>query len=199
YKGTHVPVGEDQKQHLELARDIAQKFNNDFGVDFFPIVEPLIFGAAARVMSLRDGTAKMSKSDPSELSRIDMTDDADAIARKIRKAKTDPLELPGSAEEFGGRPEAANLMGIYAALADQDIAEVCTQFGGKQFSAFKQELADLAIEKLGPVQAEMRRLMDDPLYVDGVIADGAARARAIAAPILAEVHDIVGLLRPKVD
>ena len=197
YKGTHVPVGEDQKQHLELARDIASKFNNDFGVDFFPIVEPLIFGAATRVMSLRDGTSKMSKSDPSALSRIDMTDDADAIARKIRKAKSDPDDLPAAVEEFDGRPEAANLMGIYAALADQDIAEVCRQFGGKQFSVFKQDLADLAIEKLGPVQDEMRRLLDDPDHVDGIIADGAARARAIAAPILSDVHDIVGFLRPK--
>jgi tryptophanyl-tRNA synthetase len=196
YKSTHVPVGEDQKQHLELARDIAQKFNNDFGVDFFPIVEPLIFGAATRVMSLRDGTSKMSKSDPSALSRIDMTDDADTIAKKIRKAKTDPGELPASVEEFDGRPEAANLMGIYAALADLDVAEVCGQFGGKQFSVFKQALADLAIEKLAPVQDEMRRLLDDPSHVDGIIADGARRARAIATPILAEVHDIVGFLRP---
>ncbi|MBC8339849.1 MAG: tryptophan--tRNA ligase [Rhodospirillales bacterium] len=197
YKGTHVPVGEDQKQHLELARDIAQKFNNDFGVNFFPIVEPLIFGAAARVMSLRDGTSKMSKSDPSELSRIDMTDDEDAIAKKIRKAKTDPDELPDSPDNFVGRPEAANLMGIYAALADTDISDVCRQYGGKQFSAFKQDLADLAIEKLGPMQKEMRRLMDEPSHVDGIIAEGAERARAIAAPILAEVHDIVGFLRAK--
>ena len=197
YKGTHVPVGEDQKQHLELARDIAQKFNNDFGVDFFPIVEPLILGTATRVMSLRDGTSKMSKSDPSALSRIDLTDDADTIAKKIRKAKTDPDDLPASAEDFEGRPEAANLMGIYAALADKDINEVCGQFGGKQFSALKQELADLVIAKLGPVQDELRRLMDDPAYVDSLIADGARRARAIAEPILADVHDIVGFLRPK--
>ncbi len=197
YKGTHVPVGEDQKQHLELVRDIAQKFNNDFGVDCFPIVEPLILGAATRVMSLRDGTSKMSKSDPSALSRIDMTDDADAIAKKIRKAKTDLNDLPAGPEEFDGRPEAANLMGIYAALADQDIAEVCRQFGGKQFSVFKQDLADLAIAKLSPVQDELRRLMGDPSHVDGLIADGTARARAIAEPILSEVHDIVGFLRPK--
>ena len=197
YKGTHVPVGEDQKQHLELARDIAQKFNNDFGVDFFPVVEPLILGAGTRVMSLRDGTSKMSKSDPSALSRIDMTDDADAIAKKIRKAKTDAGDLPATPEEFGGRPEAANLMGIYAALADQDIAEVCRQYGGKQFSVFKQDLTDLAIAKLAPVQDELRRLMDDPSHVDGLIADGTARARAIAEPILAEIHDIVGFLRPK--
>ncbi len=196
YKGTHVPVGEDQKQHLELARDIAQKFNNDFGVDFFPIVEPLIFGAAARVMSLRDGTAKMSKSEPSEMSRIAMTDDAELIAKKIRKAKTDPDSLPSSPKQFEGRPEAANLMGIYAALADLEIEDVCNKFGGQQFSEFKQDLTDLAVEKLAPVQGEMRRLMDDPAHVDGVIADGAERARAIAEPILAEVHDILGFLRP---
>jgi len=158
YKGTHVPVGEDQKQHLELARDIAQKFNNDFGVDFFPIVAPLIFGAATRVMSLRDGTTKMSKSDPSELSRIDMTDDADAIARKIRKAKTDPEPLPENEKGFAGRPEAANLMGIYAALSDQEPADVCKAFGGRQFSDFKQELADLAVARLGPMQDAVRRL-----------------------------------------
>jgi len=197
YRGTHVPVGEDQKQHLELVRDIAIKFNNDFGVDYFPIVEPLILGAARRVMSLRDGTSKMSKSDPSELSRIDMTDDDERIAKKIRKAKTDPGELPGSPEEFDGRPEAANLMGIYAALADEDINAVCRLHGGKQFSAFKQDLADLAIAKLGPVRDELRRLMDDPSHVDGLMADGAQRARAIAEPILAEIHDIVGFLRPK--
>jgi len=196
YKGTHVPVGEDQKQHLELARDIAQKFNNDFGVDFFPVVEPLIFGAAARVMSLRDGSSKMSKSDPSDLSRINMTDDADAIARKIRKAKTDPDDLPAAPDQFDGRPEAANLMGIYAALADIDIAEVCNKFGGQQFSAFKQELADLAVETLAPMQDELRRLMGDETHVDTVIADGVQRARAIAEPVLAEVHDIVGFLRP---
>ncbi len=195
YKGTHVPVGEDQKQHLELARDIAQKFNNDFGVDFFPIVEPLIFGAAARVMSLRDGTVKMSKSEPSEMSRIGMTDSADDIAKKIRKAKTDPDSLPSSPKEFEGRPEAANLMGIYAALADLEIEDVCKRFGGQQFSAFKQDLADLAVGKLGPMQDEMRRLMDDPSHVDGVLADGVRRARAIAEPVLAEVHDIVGFLR----
>ena len=196
YKGTHVPVGEDQKQHLELARDIAQKFNNDFGVDFFPVVEPLIFGAAARVMSLRDGSSKMSKSDPSDLSRINMTDDADAIAKKIRKAKTDPDDLPAAPDQFDGRPEAANLMGIYAALADVDIAEVCNKFGGQQFSAFKQELADLAVETLAPMQDELRRLMGDETHVDTVIADGVQRARAIAEPVLAEVHDIVGFLRP---
>ncbi len=196
YTATHVPVGEDQKQHLELARDIAQKFNNDFKVDLFPMVEPLIFGAAARVMSLRDGTKKMSKSDPSALSRIAMTDDADAIAKKIRKAKTDPHPLPRAPEEFDGRPEAANLMGIYAALSDTPVEDVCNRFGGQQFSTFKQHLADLAISTLGPVQEEMRRLMDDPGYVDGVLRDGAARARGLAEPVLAEVEAAVGFLGP---
>ena len=195
YKATHVPVGEDQKQHLELTRDIAQKFNKDFGRDFFPVVEPLIFGAATRVMSLRNGLNKMSKSDPSEASRIVMTDDADAIARKIRKAKTDPEPVPGARDEFAGRPEAANLIGIFAALDDRDIDAVCGEFGGKPFSVFKQELTDLAVAKLTPVQDEMRRLMADPAHVDGVLSDGARRARAMAEPILAEIHDIVGFLR----
>ncbi len=197
YKGTHVPVGEDQKQHLELARDIAQRFNNDFGVDFFPIVEPLIIGAATRVMSLRNGKSKMSKSDPSALSRIDLTDDADTIFKKIRKAKTDFGDLPGNPNEFVDRPEAANLMGIYAALADQSINDVCKEFGGEQFSIFKDKLADLAIEKLSPVQDKFLRLIDDPRYVDSIMADGAQRARAISDPILREIHDIVGFFRPK--
>jgi tryptophanyl-tRNA synthetase len=194
YKATHVPVGEDQKQHLELTRDIAQKFNNDFKKELFPVVEPLIFGAGTRVMSLRDGTNKMSKSDPSQQSRITMTDDADAIAKKIRKAKTDPDALPDSPIGFAGRPEAANLIGIYAALSDTDISQVCQDFGGQQFSAFKQSLADLAVAKLSPIQDEMRRLMDDPAYVEEVLADGAKRARALAAPILAEVRETVGFL-----
>jgi tryptophanyl-tRNA synthetase len=197
YKGTHVPVGEDQKQHLELARDIAQKFNNDFCVDFFPIVEPLILGAATRVMSLRDGTSKMSKSDPSALSRIDLTDNAEMIAKKIRKAKTDLGEVPSSSDEFAGRPEATNLIRIYAALADQDINEVCNQFGGKQFSVFKQSLAELAIEELNPIQKKFRQLMDDPAYLDNLMNDGAQRARAISEPILKEVHDIIGFFRSK--
>ena len=196
YKATHVPVGDDQKQHLELARDIAQKFNNDYGVDFFPMIEPLIFGAAARVMSLRDGNAKMSKSDPSEMSRINLTDGADAIERKIQKAKTDPHPLPADPKEFEGRPEAANLMGIYAALADQHLAEVCRRFAGQQFSVFKKELADLAVAKLAPIQSELLRLKNDPGHVEAVIADGAHRARALAEPILAEVQRIVGFLRP---
>ncbi|MEP0338104.1 MAG: tryptophan--tRNA ligase [Alphaproteobacteria bacterium] len=196
YKGTHVPVGDDQKQHLELARDIAQKFNNDFGVDFFPVVEPLIFGEATRVMSLRDGSKKMSKSDPSDQSRITLTDDADAIAKKVRKAKTDPDALPTSKDGFDGRPEAANLMGIYAALSGQDLAQVIADHGGHQFSQFKQDLADLMVDKLQPITAEMRRLTDDPGYIDGVLKRGAEKARALSEPIMAEVHDIVGFLRP---
>ena len=194
YKATHVPVGEDQKQHLELTRDIAQKFNNDFGVDFFPLVEPLIFGAATRVMSLKDGTKKMSKSDPSDYSRINMTDNAEDIAKKIRKARTDPHPLPGTTEGLDGRPEAANLVGLYAALSDTGVAEVCARFQGGQFSAFKQELADLAVAKLAPIQDEMRRLKADRAAVDKVLADGAERARAICGPILKDIQDIVGLL-----
>jgi len=196
YKATHVPVGEDQKQHLELSRDIAQKFNNDFAVELFPIVEPLIFGPATRVMSLRDGTKKMSKSDPSDKSRINMIDDADTIALKIRKSKTDPDLMPETPEGFEGRPEAANLMGIYAALADMETEDVCSRFGGWQFSKFKAELADLAVEKLSPVGEKCLRLQKDPGYVDEVLREGAARASAIAEPILREIYDAVGFLRP---
>lgn len=196
YKGTHVPVGEDQKQHLELARDIAQKFNHDYGSEFFPVVEPLIFGAATRVMSLRDGASKMSKSDPSDNSRINMTDDADAIARKIKKAKTDPEPLPADAAGLEGRPEAANLVGIYAALADTDVDTVMGEFGGRGFGVFKPALADLAVEKLSPVQNEMRRLMDETAHVDAVLRSGAERANALAKPILKDVQDLVGFLRP---
>jgi tryptophanyl-tRNA synthetase len=204
YRATHVPVGEDQKQHIELTRDIAQKFNNDFAASiaanghegaFFPLPEPLIRGPAARVMSLRDGTKKMSKSDPSEFSRISLSDDADAIVQKIRKAKTDPEPLPTKVEGLKGRPEAENLVGIYAALASCASEDVLRDHGGAQFSGFKQALADLAIEKLGPVGAEMRRLQADPSYIDQVLRDGAARARAIARPIMDQVKDIVGLLR----
>ena len=194
YKATHVPVGDDQKQHLELTRDIAQKFNSDFGVDFFPLVEPLIFGSGTRVMSLRDGTKKMSKSDPSAYSRIEMTDGADDIARKFRKAKTDPHPLPETPAGFAGRPEAANLMGIYAALSDLPIEDACARFGGGQFSAFKRDLADLAVSVLAPIQDETRRLMGDEAYVDGVLRDGSRRARALAEPILKEVQEIVGFL-----
>ena len=194
YKATHVPVGDDQKQHLELTRDIAQKFNSDFGVDFFPPVEPLIFGSGTRVMSLRDGTRKMSKSDPSAYSRIEMTDGADDIARKFRKAKTDPHPLPETPAGFADRPDAANLMGIYAALSDLSIEDACARFGGGQFSAFKRDLADLAVSVLAPIQDETRRLMGDEAYVDGVLRDGSRRARALAEPILKEVQEIVGFL-----
>jgi tryptophanyl-tRNA synthetase len=196
YKATHVPVGEDQKQHLELTRDIAQKFNNDFGVDFFPLVEPLILGVATRVMSLRDGSKKMSKSDASDYSRINMTDDPDAIAQKIRKARTDPHPVPATPAEFKGRPEAENLVGIYAALADVTVDDVCRRFGGQPFSAFKGELVDVAIAKLAPIQDAMRRLMADPGHVDSVLRDGAKRAHALSEPVLREVHRIVGFLRP---
>jgi len=196
YKATHVPVGEDQKQHLELTRDIAQKFNNDFGVDYFPVVEPLIFGEATRVMSLKDGTKKMSKSDPSEASRIVMTDDADTIAKRIRKAKTDPLPLPEAVEELKERPEAANLIGIYAALDGKTTADVVAQYAGGQFSTFKQDLADLAVAKLSPIGDEMNRLMDDHATLDAIMHEGAERANAIAQPILKEIKQIVGFLVP---
>ncbi|BCJ89300.1 tryptophan--tRNA ligase [Terrihabitans soli] len=204
YRATHVPVGEDQKQHLELARDIAQKFNNDFsasisakgyGDAFFPQPEPLIQGAAARVMSLRDGSKKMSKSDPSDQSRINLTDDADAIASKVRKAKTDPEPLPSESAGLEGRPEAANLVGIYAALAGTEQDAVLKQFGGGQFSAFKNALVDVAVAKLGPIGAEMKRLVSDPASIDAILKDGAERAHAIAAPNIAAVKDIVGFVR----
>lgn len=198
YQATHVPVGEDQKQHLELARDIAQKFNNDFAAEgFFPLPEPLIQGPATRVMSLRDGSKKMSKSDPSDLSRITMLDSADEIAKKIRKAKTDPDVLPESEGGLDGRPEAANLLGIYAALAEQELAQTINQFAGQQFSALKEALAALAIAKIAPIGDEMRRLNDDPGAVDAVLADGAERARAIAEPVMAEVRKLVGFLGSK--
>jgi tryptophanyl-tRNA synthetase len=195
YKGTHVPVGEDQKQHVELARDIAQKFNNDFRApDFFPLPEPFIQGPATRVMSLRDGTAKMSKSDTSDLSRINLTDDADAIAQKIRKAKTDPHTLPASKAELAGRPEAENLLNIYAALSDVQTDAVIAEFAGQQFSALKNKLADLTVAKLGPINLEMRRLMADPAEIDRQLAAGAARAREIASPVMLEVRKILGFV-----
>jgi tryptophanyl-tRNA synthetase len=195
YKATHVPVGEDQKQHLELSRDIAQKFNHDFGVEFFPLIEPLIQGEATRVMSLRDGSKKMSKSDASEASRINMTDGADDIAKKIRRARTDPEPLPETTEGLDGRPEAANLVGIFAALEDKTSADVIAEYGGKGFADFKSALAELAIAKLGPMGDEMQRLCADPGHIDSVLTSGAERARAIAEPILDEVHRIVGLLK----
>lgn len=203
YKATAVPVGEDQKQHLELTRDIAQKFNLDFvdsireqgfGDEFFPLTDPVIQGPATRVMSLRDGTKKMSKSDPSDLSRINLTDSADDIAKKIRKAKTDADGIPSEAEGLKGRPEADNLVGIYAALAGQGVDAVLKQFGGGQFSTFKNALADLAVEKLAPIAGEMNRYIADPGYIEGVLADGAARARAIAGPVMRDVKKIMGFI-----
>jgi tryptophanyl-tRNA synthetase len=204
YRATHVPVGEDQKQHLELARDIAQKFNNDYGVDCLVAPEPVIGGPAARVMSLRDGSKKMSKSDPSDYSRINMTDDADTIALKLRKAKTDPEALPGlevldekgrvKAEADAARPEAFNLLAIYAALSDQDIATVIGKFAGQDFAAFKRELTDLAVAVLGPIGAEMKRLLAHPAEIDAVLSKGAARARALSEPILKDIEETVGFL-----
>ncbi|MBL0935080.1 MAG: tryptophan--tRNA ligase [Rhizobiaceae bacterium] len=213
YRATHVPVGDDQKQHLELTRDIATKFNNDFsariadlgvGVEmmsgdekvngFFPLTEPLIEGPATRVMSLRDGTKKMSKSDPSDLSRINLTDDADTISKKIRKAKTDPDALPSEVEGLKGRPEAENLVGIYAALAGTTRETVVADFAGQQFSAFKPALADLAVEKLAPISAEMRRISDDRAYVDSVLRDGGERAGALAEATMKDVRRIIGFL-----
>jgi tryptophanyl-tRNA synthetase len=195
YKATHVPVGEDQKQHLELCRDIAIKFNNDYGVDFFPVVEPLIEGAATRVMSLRDGTKKMSKSDPSDQSRINLTDDADEIAKKIRKAKTDADPLPDTLDGLKDRPEARNLVNIYAALAGHTPQQVVTDFAGAQFGTFKPALADLAVAKLSPITSEMVRLMKDTGEIDRILGKGADRADAIARPILDQVYEITGMIR----
>ena len=197
YHATMVPVGDDQKQHLELCRDIAIKFNNDYGVDFFPIVEPLIEGAATRVMSLRDGTKKMSKSDPSDQSRINLTDDADTIAAKIRKAKTDPEPLPDSIDGLKDRPEARNLVNIYAALAGHTVDQVIGDFAGAQFGTFKPALADLAVAKLSPITTEMNRLMADPAEIDRILGDGADRADALARPILEQVYDITGMIRSR--
>jgi tryptophanyl-tRNA synthetase len=205
YHATHVPVGEDQKQHLELARDIAIKFNNDyaeaiaaagFSNGFFVPPEPFITGPATRVMSLRDGTKKMSKSDPSDLSRINLTDDADTIAKKIRKAKTDAEPLPSEAAGLKGRPEADNLAGIYAALADEPVDKVLTQYGGGQFSGFKNALADLAVAKLGAIGGEIKRLQADPGYVESVLRDGSQRARALCSPIVRKAREIVGFVVP---
>src|SRR6202790_1520717 len=203
YRATHVPVGEDQKQHLELSRDIAQKFNNDFGASiqahglgdtFFPLPEPLIQGPATRVMSLRDGTKKMSKSDPSDYSRINLSDDADTIAQKIRKAKTDPEPLPHEEKGLDPRPDSDNLVGIYAALSGRPKSEVLSEFSGAQFSGFKSNLVDLAVAKLSPIAAEMKRLTQDQAYVDQVLSDGADRARAIASETMKAVKDIVGFI-----
>jgi tryptophanyl-tRNA synthetase len=195
YKATHVPVGEDQRQHLELARDIAQKFNNDYAApDFFPLPEPVITGHGTRVMSLRDGTKKMSKSDESDYSRINLTDDADTISQKIRKARTDPGVLPPDEEGLKDRPEAANLINIYAALADHTPATVVSEYAGAQFSVFKNALADLAVAKLTPIADEMRRLLADRAEIDRVLRRGAERASAIAGPVMTELRRIVGFV-----
>ncbi len=194
YHATHVPVGEDQKQHLELTRDIATKFNNDFGEDFFPITEPVIEGTATRVMSLRDGSKKMSKSDPSDMSRINMTDDADTIAQKIRKARTDPDPLPETLDGLADRPEARNLVNIYAAVADMTAEEVIAEFAGQQFGVFKPRLAEVAVERLAPINAEMARLMQDQDEIDRILARGAEQAREITAPILKRTYEIVGMV-----
>ena len=204
YRATHVPVGDDQKQHLELSRDIAQKFNNDFaesiaatghGDAFFPLPEPLIQGPATRVMSLRDGTKKMSKSDPSDYTRINLTDDADLIAQKIRKAKTDPDPLPHSENELASRPEADNLVGIHAALRGISKAEALAESGGAQFSTFKAALAETAVARIVPIGKEMKRLLADPAHIDTVLADGARRAQAIAAGTTRSVKEIVGFIQ----
>jgi len=195
YHATHVPVGEDQKQHVELTRDIAAKFNHDYGTEFFPVPEPVIEGAATRVMSLRDGSKKMSKSDPSDMSRINLTDDADTIASKIRKARTDAEPLPETLEALKDRPEARNLVNIYAALADTTAEAVVAEFAGQGFGAFKPALADLAVAQLTPISGEMRRLTSDPAEIDRILARGAERANAIAAPVIDRTYDIVGMIR----
>jgi tryptophanyl-tRNA synthetase len=193
YKATHVPVGDDQKQHLELSRDIAQKFNTDFGAPgFFPLPDALIQGPGARVMSLRDGSAKMSKSDPSDQSRINLTDDADAIAQKVKRARTDPEPLPETLDGLEGRPEARNLVGIYAALADISDDEVLKRFGGQGFGVFKPALAEVAVEALRPVNDAMRRYLGDPAEIDRILRNGAERATAVADPVVAETKRLVG-------
>ncbi|MEE2998567.1 MAG: tryptophan--tRNA ligase [Pseudomonadota bacterium] len=195
YQANYVPVGEDQKQHIELARDIAQKFNSDYKIDFFPMPEPMIVGQATRVMSLKDGSNKMSKSDTSENSRINMTDGSDEIARKIKKATSDSELLPGDPARLTGRPEAKNLMGIYAALSDKDLVDICVEFEGQTFSVFKNSLTELAVSILGPIGSEMARLAADPGFLDNVLKDGAERSRVISNKVLSEVYDIIGFLK----
>ena len=195
YKATHVPVGDDQKQHLELSRDIAQKFNNDFKIDLFPLPEPIILGVASRVMSLRDGMQKMSKSDPSELSRINLNDDPDEIAKKIRRAKTDSEPLPSEWKGLKGRPEAENLIGIFAALEDVKPNKILRDFGGLQFSNFKEKLTEVAVAELGPIGDEMRRLMREPDQIDAILRDGGNRAQLLSQPTMEEVFEAIGLLR----
>jgi len=195
YLATHVPVGDDQKQHLELTRDIAQKFNNDFKTDFFPIPEPLIFGEAKRVMSLRDGTKKMSKSDSSNFSRIMLSDDADSVVQKIKKAKTDPYPLPGNMEEALKRPEALNLLSIYAALSDIETDQVINNYAGKEFSIFKSDLAALASNVLSPISGEIKKLLSDTEYLDLIMLEGKEKAISVAAPVLEKTYEIVGFSR----
>ncbi len=204
YRATHVPVGDDQKQHLELTRDIAQKFNNDFrssideygyGDQFFPLTEPLIEGPATRVMSLRDGSKKMSKSDPSDLSRIVLTDDRDTIAKKFRKAKTDPMPLPDNLDDLRARPEAENLVNIYAALSETSKEAVLAEFAGFEFSKFKPALVEMAVEKLAPISGEMQRLQADPGHIDQILKDGSDKAREIASITLGAVKEIVGFIK----
>ena len=194
YLATHVPVGDDQKQHLELTRDIAQKFNNDFDTDFFPIPEPLILGEATRVMSLRDGSKKMSKSDPSDYSRIMLTDSADNITQKIRKAKTDPKPLPENITELNSRPEAQNLISIFASLQDNSIEKIVSEYAGKEFSIFKKDLADLAASKLEPISSEINKLMGDTSHLDSILKDGKEKAIAVAEPVLEKTKEIIGFL-----
>ena len=194
YLATHVPVGDDQKQHLELTRDIAQKFNNDFKVDLFPIPEPLIFGEATRVMSLRDGSKKMSKSDPSDYSRIMLTDTAENIIQKIKKAKTDPQPLPQNIDGLSSRPEAENLISIFASLQDVSIEKVISEYSGKEFSIFKKDLADLAVSKLEPITVEMNKLMNDISYIDSILSIGKEKAKQVAEPVLAKTKEIIGFL-----
>ena len=195
YHATHVPVGEDQKQHVELTRDIAAKFNHDYKTDFFPMTKPVIDGPATRVMNLRDGSKKMSKSGISDMERINMLDDADTIAKKFKKAKTDPAPLPETLEGLKDRAEARNLVDIYAALSDRTSEAVIAEYTGAGWGRFKPALADLAVDKLAPISAEMRRLLDDPAEIDRLLGEGAEKARAIAAPILDRTYDIVGFLR----
>ena len=194
YLATHVPVGDDQKQHLELTRDIAQKFNNDFKTDLFPIPEPLIFGEATRVMSLRDGSKKMSKSDPSDYSRIMLTDTADNIKQKIKKAKTDTQPIPETVTQFESRPEAQNLISIFASLEGINIQNVVNRYGGREFSIFKKDLADLAVAKLEPITSEMNKLMADPAYIDKILNEGKSSAISVAEPVLEKTKKIIGFL-----
>jgi len=196
YHATHVPVGEDQKQHLELTRDIATKFNNDFNTpDFFPIPEPIIEGTATRIMSLRDGTKKMSKSEASDMSRINLTDDSDSIRKKIQKAKTDPFELPSAKEELVNRPEAENLLGIYATLANQSIEKTLEQFSGSDFKKLKDALSDILISELEPINKEIKKLLDEETYIIQILRKGSERADSISRPILEKTREIVGFLK----